>query len=769
MKNKTRIKLILYTLLVICLLASFTYTPSDAKYYKEEENALLYKAKFNQMGGYYIDDTSSGMGVQDDSTATNIHYKFNFVRSSSMKENEVDTYTLTLPSSNCVSTFFDGTANIDASSISFNTLTGMGNSIIVNLTCPVNDVISNDNINLSINVKQQFTNEREYEYATGLFSVNTDKYLEDKIDKLEDNNIYLIKSNQNDIYNRFVKLLKEYIHNNETSFNEALKDYLVAPNTLDSLLDEYLNSIFPSTNISVNDLEKISGITLNSNLVKYNRLVISEEFKTEFKRYFDVRKDFLQNNIIYLSKLNNSDIYNRFIKYLKEYIHNNEESYNEALKDYLNDTKTIDSLLEEYMTSIFITGIDNITINDLTRIKGITIGSDTSYNELVITDTFKTEFKRYFDLRDYIEGNKIKLSKLNTETIEQRITTLLDSYDSNVNSSEISIFIKDHLEEAKRENPLEYASIEGLSYSDTNTHGVITIDANFSSYVKTYYNNKNMTNNLKNFYFFNANLSSGEINTLFFKYLDAYFYKSDTAEYQAIKTYLESQFDGTINNVIDLAKKINSDYFRYDEGTNAIQITSRLYDVIINGKSYSIQKVYSSSSALKFKVNSLKKALEQDISDVTIIEAIINDSNFLSIIDVTELDAAIDTTTTIVSGTNNIELKITSLAGENSINIKVNITTTASDPIEEEPTPDDIDTSLGEESNVTPDVSLEEVSDTPTEEETKEEQKETTNPTINGDKQTTDEIGIITYPLTSIEDNTLSEEKKYIYIKPEDE
>lgn len=769
MKNKTRIKLILYTLLVICLLASFTYTPSDAKYYKEEENALLYKAKFNQMGGYYIDDTSSGMGVQDDSTATNIHYKFNFVRSSSMKENEVDTYTLTLPSSNCVSTFFDGTANIDASSISFNTLTGMGNSIIVNLTCPVNDVISNDNINLSINVKQQFTNEREYEYATGLFSVNTDKYLEDKIDKLEDNNIYLIKSNQNDIYNRFVKLLKEYIHNNETSFNEALKDYLVAPNTLDSLLDEYLNSIFPSTNISVNDLEKISGITLNSNLVKYNRLVISEEFKTEFKRYFDVRKDFLQNNSIYLSKLNNSDIYNRFIKYLKEYIHNNEESYNEALKDYLNDTKTIDSLLEEYMTSIFITGIDNITINDLTRIKGITIGSDTSYNELVITDTFKTEFKRYFDLRDYIEGNKIKLSKLNTETIEQRITTLLDSYDSNVNSSEISIFIKDHLEEAKRENPLEYASIEGLSYSDTNTHGVITIDANFSSYVKTYYNNKNMTNNLKNFYFFNANLSSGEINTLFFKYLDAYFYKSDTAEYQAIKTYLESQFDGTINNVIDLAKKINSDYFRYDEGTNAIQITSRLYDVIINGKSYSIQKVYSSSSALKFKVNSLKKALEQDISDVTIIEAIINDSNFLSIIDVTELDAAIDTTTTIVSGTNNIELKITSLAGENSINIKVNITTTASDPIEEEPTPDDIDTSLGEESNVTPDVSLEEVSDTPTEEETKEEQKETTNPTINGDKQTTDEIGIITYPLTSIEDNTLSEEKKYIYIKPEDE
>lgn len=772
MKNKTRIKLILYTLLVICLLASFTYTPSDAKYYKEEENALLYKAKFNQMGGYYIDDTSSGMGVQDDSTATNIHYKFNFVRSSSMKENEVDTYSLILPDSSCYSTFFDGNANIDASSISFNTLIGMGNSIIVNLTCPVDKVIKGDAINLSINVKQQFTNEREYEYATGLFSVNTDKYLEDKIDKLEDNNIYLIKSNQNDIYNRFVKLLKEYIHNNETSFNEALKDYLIAPNTLDSLLDEYLNSIFTSTNISVNDLEKISGITLNSNLVKYNRLVISEEFKIEFKRYFDLRKDFLQNNSIYLSKFNNSAIYNRFIKYLKEYIHNNEVSFNEALKDYLNDTKTIDNLLEEYMISIFTADRDNITINDLTRISGITIGSDTSYNELVITDTFKTEFKRYFDLRDYIEGNNIKLSKLNTETIEERIITLLDSYSSNVNSSEISIFIREHLEEVKRKNPREYASIEGLSYSDTNTHDVITIDANFTSYVKTYYNNKNMTNNLKNFYFFNENLGSGEINALFFKYLDVYMYKSTSNEYVAIKNYLESQFDGTIDNVKDLAKKINSDYFSYNESNHAIQITSRLYDIIINGESYEIQKHLS----LKWKIQRLKTQLEQNINDSTIIDAIVNDINFQNIIDVTALDAAIDTTTTIVSGTNNIELKITSLAGTDSINIRINITTvTNNPPVVEEPIPDVSDTPLEEPSTETPDVSLEENGDAPLledpslEEETKEEQEETTNPSVDGDKQTTDEIGIITYPLTSIEDNTLGEEKKYIYIKPEDE
>ncbi len=776
MKNKTRIKLILYTLLVICILASFTYTPSDAKYYKEEENALLYKAKFNQMGGYYIDDTSNGMGVQDDSTATNIHYKFNFVRSSSMKEDEVDTYSLILPDPSCYSTFFDGNTNIDASSISFNTLTGMGNSIIVNLTCPVDKVIKGDTINLSINVKQQFTNEREYEYATGLFSVNTDKYLEDKIDKLEDNNIYLIKSNPNDIYNRFVKLLKEYIHNNETIFNEALQDYLVDTNTLDSLLDEYLNSIFTTgINISVNDLEKISGITLNSNLVKYNRLVINEEFKTEFKRYFDVRKDFLQNNSIYLSKFNNANIYNRFIKYLKEYIHNNETSYNEALKDYLNDTKTIDSLLEEYMTSIFTTDKDNLTINDLTRISGITIGSDTSYNELVITDTFKTEFKRYFDLKDYIEGNTIKLSKLNTETIEQRITTLLNSYDSNVNSSEISIFIKDHLEEAKREIPSEYAAIEGLSYSDTNTHSVITIDANFTSYVKTYYNNKNMTNNLKNFYFFNENLSSGEINTLFFKYIDAYFYKSTSNEYVAIKNYLESQFDGTTNNVKDLANKINSDYFRYDASTHAIQITSRLYDIIVNGESYEIQKHLT----IKWKVQRLKTQLEQNISDSTIIDAIVNDSNFLSIIDVTELDIAIDTTITIVSGTNNIELKITSIAGEDSINIKVNINTITSDiPKEDGPSLDTSDVLSKEETVVempqeepSEDLVSSEINseEQEQEQEEKEEQIETINPSVDGDKQTTDEIGIITYPLKSQDDNTLGEEKKYIYIKPEDE
>ena len=221
-----------------------------------------------------------------------------------------------------------------------------------------------------------------------------------------------------------------------------------------------------------------------------------------------------------------------------------------------------------------------------------------------------------------------------------------------------------------------------------------------------------------------------------------------------------------------MAKKINSDYFRYDESNHAIQITSRLYDIIINGESYEIQK----SLPLQWKVQRLKTQLEQNISDITIIDAIINDSNFQSIISVTGLDATIDTTTTIVSGTNNIELKITSIAGENSINIKINITTVTSGSTEDAPTPDVSDTPLKEEETTEiPTVSLEEDSnppllkDTSTTEETKEEQEETTNPAVDGDKQTTDEIGIITYPLTSIEDNTLGEEKKYIYIKPEDE
>ena len=761
MKNKTRLKLILYMLLFICILASFTYVPSDAKYYKEEENALLYKAKFNQMGGYYIDDTSTGMGVQNDSTATNIHYKFNFIRSEDMKDGEVDTYSLTLPDASCYSTIFDGNSNIDASSISFNTLVGMGNSIIVNLTCPVNKVINNDTINLSIKVKQQFTNEREYEYATGLFSVDADKYLEDKIDRLEDNNIYLIKSNQSDIYNRFVKLLKEYIHNNEESFNEALSDYLKDSHTLDSLLDEYLNSIFigGTNNINVNDLEKIPGITLKSNLIKYNQLVINEEFKIEFKRYFDLRKDFLQNNKIYLSKFNNTNIYTRFIKYLKEYIHNNENSFNEALTDYLKDSHTLDSLLEEYMASIFITSTDNITINDLTKISGITIGSDTSYNELIINDLFKTDFKRYFDLRDYIEGNTIKLSKLNTENVEQRIENLIASYDKNININEINLYIRDNLEESKRVIPSEYASINGLNYSDTNTHSIIIIEPNFSSYVKTYYYNKDQTAILKNFYFLNDKLSSAEINTLFFEYLDRYFYKKDSNEYKTIKNYLESQFDANTDNVIALAKKINRDYFRYETNTHAIQLNSRLYDTIINGDSYVVQKHLS----LSWKVQRLRTQLESNINDSTIIDAILNDSKFLSIIDVTT-GTAIDTMTNIISGTNNIELKITSGADDRDIVIKITITTIVNQsPIIDESNNDILDTPIEEDSS-TSEVIVTSPNEEVSEKELPEEEGKTTNPTVEKDIQTQDEVGIITYPLTPLE-----EERKNIYLKPEDE
>lgn len=650
MKNKTRLKLILYMLLFICILASFTYVPSDAKYYKEEENALLYKAKFNQMGGYYIDDTSTGMGVQNDSTATNIHYKFNFIRSEDMKDGEVDTYSLTLPDASCYSTIFDGNSNIDASSISFNTLVGMGNSIIVNLTCPVNKVINNDTINLSIKVKQQFTNEREYEYATGLFSVDADKYLEDKIDRLEDNNIYLIKSNQSDIYNRFVKLLKEYIHNNE-------------------------------------------------------------------------------------------------------------ESFNEALSDYLKDSHTLDSLLEEYMASIFITSTDNITINDLTKISGITIGSDTSYNELIINDLFKTDFKRYFDLRDYIEGNTIKLSKLNTENVEQRIENLIASYDKNININEINLYIRDNLEESKRVIPSEYASINGLNYSDTNTHSIIIIEPNFSSYVKTYYYNKDQTAILKNFYFLNDKLSSAEINTLFFEYLDRYFYKKDSNEYKTIKNYLESQFDANTDNVIALAKKINRDYFRYETNTHAIQLNSRLYDTIINGDSYVVQKHLS----LSWKVQRLRTQLESNINDSTIIDAILNDSKFLSIIDVTT-GTAIDTMTNIISGTNNIELKITSGADDRDIVIKITITTIVNQsPIIDESNNDILDTPIEEDSS-TSEVIVTSPNEEVSEKELPEEEGKTTNPTVEKDIQTQDEVGIITYPLTPLE-----EERKNIYLKPEDE
>lgn len=762
MKNKKCLKLNLYLLLIIGLLASFTYTPSNAKYYKEEDNALLYKAKFNQMGGYYIDDSSIGMGLQDnDSTASLIRYKFNFIRSEDMKSGEVDTYTLTLPDSECISTFYDGTANVEAKSISFSTLEGMGNSIVVNLTCPVNKVINNDTINLSIKVKQQFTDEREYEYATGLFSIDASKYLENKIDKLEDNIIYLIKSNNSDIYNRFVTLLKEYVHNNETSFNEALADYLKDSNTLDSLLDEYLSSIFTtgSDNITVTDLERISGITLSIS-TKYNQLTISDDFIKAFKQYFDLRKDFLNNNSIYLSKFNNANIYNRFVTLLREYIHNNETSFNEALVDYLNDANTLDSLLDEYLASIFTTGIDNISINDLTKISGIIVGSDTSYNEFIIDTQFKDELKRYFDLRDYIVGNTIRLSKLNTENIEQRIKNLLASQDTNINLDEINIFIKDHLEEAKREIPSEYNNIEGLSYSDTVTHSIITIEPNFSSYVKTYYYNDNSTTTPKNFYFFNENLSSTEINTLFYKYLDEYLYKNSTPEYNVIQNYIQSNFDAITNNVIALAMKLDLEYFKYNSSTYAIRITSELYNTLVNGKRYSVQK----SLPINFKINTfLKPQLEKDITDSTIVDAIITDNNFLNVIGITS--GSIDETINIVSGTNNIMVQVTSTIEEVDIYIKVTITTIINDvPIEDEPLSD---------TPVTPPVvpseeptPLEPIED---KEEEPEEPSKTTDPTIEIEVQTQDDVGVISYPITSSTDNTLGEEKKYMFIKPEDE
>lgn len=649
MKNRRILKLNLYTLLIIGILASFTYTPSDAKYYKEEESVLLYKAKFNQMGGYYIDDSSSGMGLQDnDSTASLIRYKFNFIRSEDMKSGEVDTYTLTLPDEECISTFFDGTSNVEAKSISFSTLEGMGNSIVVNLTCPVNKVINNDTINLSIKVKQQFTDEREYEYATGLFSIDATKYLENKIDKLEDKTIYLIKSNKDNIYNRFVTLLKQYIHNNETIFNEALSDYLSSA-TLDSLLDEYLNSIFT-------------------------------------------------------------------------------------------------------------TGTENITVNDLERISGIILTTNTKYNILTIGEEFITQFKYYFDLKDFIIGNTIKLSKLNTEQIEQRIKSLLVLQDSNINLDELNIYIKDYLEEDKREIPSEYANIEELSYSESEDHNIITIGPNFSSYVKTYYYNDNNTTTPKNFYFFNETLSSSEINSLFYRYLDEYLYKNGTEQYNAIKNYIQNNLDVTTDNVISLAIKLDLDYFRYNSSTHAIHITSKLYDTLVNGVSYDVQK----NLPVNFKVSLLRGQLEKNINDTTIIDAILNDNNFLNIVGITT--GTIDEIVNIVSGTNNIAVQISSNAEEVDIHIKITITTIVND------TP--IDDGISDDTVIAPPVvepNEEDTSNESEKDENTDETVESTDPHMETDIKTQDDVGIISYPISPSTDNTLGEEKKYMFIKPEDE
>lgn len=797
MKSKKFLKIDLFLLVIIGILASFTFNPTNAKFFKKLDEALKYSAKFNQMGDKAIvNDAGNNMGLQSDSTADIIHYKFMFDRSTDMKDRESDTYTLSeLSSNSCDISFFDGTINRKTTdnSITFNDISGKGKRITVGLSCKVADLVDDtkNNIKLPLVVNQQFTNvldidgnigsERVYKYVDKTFEVSISDYLADKNDKLDKNIIYLIKTKNNDIYSRFFTLLKDYVKNNKVNYGLILSD-----ETLESLLDEYLKSILTNNNLAnlkVEDLLQIQGIIkFTTTDYIYNELEITEEFKNGFINYLNSKVDKIENNIIYLRRNDITNIYNRFVDLLKIYAINNKDSINEDL----DKPEVLNHLLNKYLDTTYFASTDknSLTIEDLSqKVDWLSLESKEIYNELTIAEVFKTEFKNFIDKQDYaVSSNKngivIKISNLYEDkdiSVNNRIANLLGEQDNNVTANEVNRYIYGKDKDT-------YNSIDGLTYTTGIAHDMFEVDKYFSSYVKTY--NVPKSTLTKKFYFFNNELlNSEEINTLFYKYLNEYLYNENSEEYKTIKEKISEKFRETsTENVIALASKLDWDFFKYNSEESFIFITTKLYDTLVNGVSYDIQKNLSIDS----KIYYLNKQFEQFISDKNIREAILNDTNFLKVISIQSGD--IDETVNIEKYPN-IEVRILSL-NDNKIHITITEKASTNDetngnggttnevvtpPIDDAPSEE-----LAEEPVKAPSEKVNEnntdnkgETETPPnkeeEEEKEKEEVEATDPEVEVDTKTQDEVGIISYPIDSTLDNTLGEEKKYIYIKPEDE
>lgn len=694
MKRKKFLRIDLFLLVVIGLLISFTYNPTNAKFFKKSEpnEALTYSASFYKMGGYEIPDNPDANIVKNDSTAGIIRYRYEFIRTKGMKDEEIDKYTLRdLPSACTNISFYDSTTNTYSNdkSISFN-YKNDGAPFVLNLACYVDRLIDGDNIKLDIKLDQQFIstnnanlNDLVYEYYTGTTTIAKDEYFVDKEDRLEDNKIYLIRSNNENIYRRFVDYLTIYL-NQDSDFVNYLTN--LTEKSFNSLLTEYLGL---SETASIDDIKKIPGVV----------------FSTTF---------------------------------------------------------------------------------------------DNGYNVFTITSDFKTNFRNYFANKDIIFENRIKLSKsyLGDKILPERIVEFLASQE-NIESKEIVPYIEKNLGNLS-DIASEYGKVKGLTYNDIDTHDLIEIEPNFSSYVKTSYNNNDTSSSPKNFYFYNTSLDKEGINNLFYEYLDEYLCKNYKSECDAVKKYVQDNLDSTTTNVIELANKLNStqqlNYFYYSNSEHLLHITSDFYNIILNKKDiiHEVQRSRNATVKLKSLENKLKTyGYKQEVINEILTNSKLND--IYAIIDVTE---EINSGEILINvNVENIIYKITvevkSPAGSNFINTFINI-------IEETATADDIngnDESVPDEVVTPPidDVSggevtedsikdpseevIEDITDykeeteinKEDEEEKDNEEGEATDPEVEVDTKTQDEVGIISYPIDTTLDNTLGEEKKYMYIKPEDE
>lgn len=331
MKAKKGIKILIFIILLVCTIVTYSNATSTAKYCKK--GTLSYGVNYKKMTA----DLNAIKRSIPSETAEKFTYKFTFDRSGNSKDGEKDQYAFGISNNNLacsITSISDDSGNV-SDNVSNITYDQVGTEkITVDVSCDVpGDVDPTEYLDFEVNVVENIyytdTDKLTYNYLTESYSTNAGDYYERtaSIEGIDPDNIkiYYMDKSKTDKLTYLLKWLQTYSERTDVEVG-----YKATYNGIVS----YINS-YNLNDSNINESMNVSGIKVESVDNKY-KFTITDNFDNYVSTYAN------SNNLpkeFYFYEKNDSNN-TLFFEYLEKYykpLVNDNSKYNKVF-DYMTDS-----------------------------------------------------------------------------------------------------------------------------------------------------------------------------------------------------------------------------------------------------------------------------------------------------------------------------------------------------------------------------------------------------------------------------------------------
>jgi len=330
MKLRKSVKILLYAILLVFTIITYSNTTSNAKYCKK--GTLSYGVNYKKMTA----DLGSVKRSIPSETSENFKYKFSFDRSGNSKDGEKDQYAFEISNKNLscsITSISDNEGNIsdNTSNITYNTVGT--EKITVDVSCDVpNDVDVAEYLDFEVKVIENIyytdTDKLTYNYLTESYSTNAGDYYERtaSIEGIDPDNvkIYYMDKSKTDKLTYLLKWLQTYSEREDVEVG-----YKATYNGIES----YINS-YNLSDANINESMNVSGIKVESLDNKY-KFTITDNFDNYVSTYANSNNSPKEFYFYEKNDSNNSLLFEYLEKYYKPLVSSSE--YNQVF-DYMTSS-----------------------------------------------------------------------------------------------------------------------------------------------------------------------------------------------------------------------------------------------------------------------------------------------------------------------------------------------------------------------------------------------------------------------------------------------